>query len=247
MALVTTIFLSIFVKVENIKVAITPNVSTQSVSEYTIALMLNLSRKITTNDKIMKDLQWQRNQGENISSKTIALLGLGKTGLKTAEKCKIAFSMQTIGFTKTQYLNQSFPYIDKITDSLEDCLKVADFISIHLNLNETTHYLINKKTLNFCKSSAYLINTARGKIINEIDLFYALKTNQIRGAALDVFEQEPYIPQSKETDLRLLDNIILSPHTASHTAETNQKTAEIIIQNIQNFYANNFNDLTTIF
>ena len=112
--------------------------------------------------------------------------------------------------------------------SVDELLKEADIVTLHVPLTEKTHHLISKKELKMMKNTAILINTARGPIVNQEDLIWALKNKEIASAGLDVFEHEPEIPH----ELTLLDNVVLTPHIASATVETRISMAKISAQNI---------------
>jgi len=200
----------------NIKVVNAPTGATISVAELAIGHMLSLSRHLTKANSSMKQGEWIKKQlkGTELHGKTLGLVGCGNIGQKTAELAR-AFNMKVIGFDpficKKDLAKQHITKIDK----LEKLMKTADIISLHLPHTEKTHYIIDEKMLSLMKSSAFLINCARGGTVDESALYNALKKSAIAGAALDVFENEP--PEHNE--LMAMDNIVFSPHLGANTKE----------------------------
>ena len=199
-----------------IKVVNAPTGATISVAELTIGHMLSLSRFLTKADATMKNGEWIKKQlkGTELHGKTLGLVGCGNIGQKTAELCR-AFGMTVIGFdpflTKEALAKK---HIEK-KETLDAVIREADIISLHLPHTEKTHYIINENILSMMKSSALLVNCARGGTVDETALYRALKNGKIAGAALDVFEQEPL----SESKLTTLDNIVFSPHMGANTVE----------------------------
>jgi D-3-phosphoglycerate dehydrogenase len=154
-------------------------------------------------------------KGKELSGKTLGLVGTGNIGKLLAKYAK-AFDMPVIGYD---------PFIDeksmkkdgiKKIDELSKLLEKADFISLHIPHTQETHYIINENMLAKMKPSAYLINCARGGVVDEKALYNAIKNGKIAGAAMDVFEQEP---PSKDNPLFTLDNVVVSPHIGANTKE----------------------------
>ncbi len=204
-------------KERGIRVGYTPGVLDTAVAEHAMALMLGLSRTIPTFDRDMKSGKWNKISGCELRGKTLALIGFGRIAREVAKIAEAGFGMKIIAY-------------DIVLDtSLDDCLKTADYVSLHLPETPDTVGLVNAGFLSKMKPSAFLINTARGGLINESALFQCLEKKQIAGAALDVFVKEPYEPQGES--FQCLENIILTPHCASNTAEANARMAEICIGN----------------
>jgi len=199
-----------------IKVVNAPTGATISVAELSIGHMLSLSRHLTKADKSMKEGQWIKKQlkGNELHGKTLGLVGCGNIGQKTAELAR-AFGMTIIGFDP--FISKEALAEQKITkkEKLEDIMKESDIISLHLPHTEKTHYIIDEKMLSLMKSNALLINCARGGTVDESALYNALKNDEIAGAALDVFENEP----PENSNLTSLDNIVFSPHLGANTKE----------------------------
>ena len=199
-----------------IKVVNAPTGATISVAELTIGHMLSLSRHLTKADRSMKQGEWIKKQlkGTELYGKTLGLVGCGNIGQKTADLAR-GFGMKVIGFDP--FISKEELARKQITkkEKLEDIMKSADIISLHLPHTEKTHYIIDKTMLSKMKPSAFLINCARGGTVDESALYDALKNGSIAGAALDVFENEPL----EGTKLTTLDNIVFSPHVGANTNE----------------------------
>lgn len=194
-----------------------------SVAEFTIGLMICLARGIPELDKNMKGGRWKKRKGSLLRNKTLGVIGIGRIGKEILTRAK-AFGMNLIGY---DVVKVDLEGVEMTT--LEDLLQRADFVSINCPLTSTTKKMIGKKQLGLMKKSAFLINTARGAIIDEKALTHALMTNRIRGAALDVFEEEP-LPE--DSPLRRLNNCILTPHNAFWAGETVREINDVAIENL---------------
>ena len=210
----------------------TPDVLTESVAEHAVALILSAARRIVESDKFMragKYVGWAPMLllGNDLAGNTLSLIGLGRIGARVAEIMKQGFGMKVIYFDvkRNEALEKSLglEYAE-----LDAVLKQADFISVHVPLMENTRHLIGESQLKTMKQSAYLINTSRGPVIDEKALVEALKNKTIKGAGLDVFEEEPKMAPG----LAELDNVVLTPHTASATEETRGAMSELAAKNI---------------
>ena len=199
-----------------IKVVNAPTGATISVAELAIAHMLSLSRHLTIADSTMKQGRWEKKKlkGVELHGKTLGLVGCGNIGRKTAELAK-AFNMKIIGYDPFLSKEDLEKYgIEKI-DELKDLMSKADYISLHLPHTRETHHLINAEMLENMKPTAYIINCARGGIIDEDALYDVLKDKKIAGAALDVFEKEPPV----DNPLFSLENLVATPHLGASTIE----------------------------
>lgn len=195
-----------------------PYSNSNSVSEMTLAFMLALARKLVAFNKASHDADFEmrkRIMGMGLEGKTLALLGLGKIGRLVAQKAYFGFSMQVVAydpFTK----EQDFPsYVGKL-DSFDEAFRVGDFVSVHIPATRTNNKSITIEQFRLMKHSAYFMNLARGELVVESDLVQALQQGMLAGAALDVLEHEPF---EKDNPLLALDNVLLTPHVASHTKE----------------------------
>jgi D-3-phosphoglycerate dehydrogenase / 2-oxoglutarate reductase len=202
-------------KARGIPVVNTPGASALSVAELTLGHALALLRKIPQADKSVKKGKWEKKlfRGTEVSKKTWGVIGLGNIGIQV---------MQLLhGFDCRKVAYDPFANTEKAHDlgvelmNLEELLKNADIISIHVPLVPATKHMINKKALDSMKENAIIINISRGGIIDESALHDALKEGKIAGAALDVFEVEP----PKDSPLMNLDNIIFTPHLGAQTNE----------------------------
>src|SRR3989338_4805829 len=224
-------------KKRGVMVSNTPGVLSEAVAEHSIALMLAVARRIAESDKFVragKYKGWAQMLllGSGFFGKTVGIIGLGRIGTKTAHIASQGFGAKVIYYDinrRNEDFEKEFPSGSiEFKPSIDEVLREADFVSVHLPLTEQTRHIINKEKLAMMKPTAYLVNTSRGPIIDEAALAEALKNKIIKGAALDVFENEPKISKG----LLKLDNVVLTPHTASATEEARSKMAETAAQNI---------------
>jgi D-3-phosphoglycerate dehydrogenase len=189
-------------------------INSNPTAELTWALILGLVRNFKEEIDNMYQGYWQTTVGFELKGKILGLIGLGKVGSQVAKIGK-AFGMQVVAWSENLNLNHA-KELEVIPMNKEDLIKTSDFISIHVVLGKRYNNLITKKDLQMMKKSAFLINTSRGSIVNENDLIEALKSNQIAGAGLDVYDHEP-LPDNHK--LRFLPNALLLPHLGYVTAE----------------------------
>jgi len=220
-------------KKAGIMVSNTPGVLTDTVAEHTFALMLAIAHRVAEADRFVRSGKyhgWEPMMllGTDLSYKTIGILGLGRIGSRVAYHAAKGFDAKVIYYDvkRNEEFEKEFGAV--FCETPELLLAQSDFVSIHVPLLPTTHHLIDANRLKMMKPSAYLINTSRGPIVDEKALAEALKNNVIKGAAIDVFENEPAI----EPGLIGLENVILTPHIASATEETRSKMAELAAENI---------------
>lgn len=203
-----------------------------STTELTFGLMLDVMRRISQGDRAMRGGDWPLMLGYVLKGKTLGILGLGKIGTEVAAIAK-AFGMNVIAWGPT--LTQERAAKSNATFMpLEDVLRRADVVSVHLKLSEESKNLLNEARLRLMKQSAYLVNTARGAIIDEVALVKILKEKTIAGAALDVFVEEP-LP--KNHPITQLDNIVLTPHLGWPTDSGFEGFAENAVTNILDYMA----------
>ena len=200
----------------NIKVVNAPTGATQSVAELAITFMLSLSRNISKADRSMKKDKWIKKKlmGTEIFGKTLGLIGCGNIGKITAKYAK-SFNMSVIGYDP--FISKDDMHKDGILkiEKLEDLMSKSDYISLHLPHLKSTHHIVNQEMLSKMKKSAFLINCSRGGTVDEKALFNVLKDEEISGAGIDVFENEP----PTDNPLLKLENVILSPHIGANTKE----------------------------
>ena len=189
-------------------------INSNPAAELTWALILGLVRNFKEEIDNMYQGYWQTTVGFELKGKILGLIGLGKIGSQVA-KVGTAFGMQVVAWSGNLNLSHA-KELGVLPMDKEDLIKTSDFISIHVVLGERYNNLITKNDLQMMKKSAFLINTSRGPIVNENDLVEALKSNQIAGAGLDVYDHEP-LPDNHK--LRFLPNALLLPHLGYVTAE----------------------------
>lgn len=217
----------------NVLMTNTPEVLTETVAEHTFALMLSIAHRIAEADKFSragKYKGWEPELllGTDLSHKVLGIVGLGRIGSRVAHHAVKGFDMQVIYYDVKRNEQFEKEFGASFKENPDNIFKEADFISIHVPLLPTTRHLVDATRLNLMKPSAYLINTSRGPIIDEAALRDALKNGIIKGAAIDVWENEPELTPG----LAKLDNIIITPHIASATEETRQKMGEVAAKNI---------------
>lgn len=209
-----------YAKKKGIRVTNTPTANMNSVAELIIGFALNCVRKITQSQRAIRN-GIEKNSpfylsGYELSGKTLGLVGLGKIGISVGIKLRNAFNMNVIvydPFITTEYCH-SLGF--KKAESLEELCSTGDIISISVPLTKETKNMIGRYEISLMKESTVIINTSRGGIVNEEDLYHALKEHKILGAALDVFIEEPV---GKNHQLLTCDNFIASPHNGANTAD----------------------------
>jgi phosphoglycerate dehydrogenase-like enzyme len=201
-----------------------------STTELAFALMLAVMRHIPQSDRAMRRAEWPLVLGYVLKEKTLGILGLGRIGTEVAAIAH-AFGMQVVAWGPTLTAERAAQSKAAFLP-LEDLLGTADVVSIHLALSDQSRNLLDERRLRLMKKSAYLVNTARGAIVDELALVKLLKENAIAGAALDVFVEEP-LP--KDHPLIDLDNVVLSPHLGWPTDSGFTSFAENAVTNILDY------------
>jgi glyoxylate reductase len=219
-------------KAKNVLVTNTPGVLTETVAEHAIGLLFATAQNIPQADKYTRQGMFtcwgpMLFLGTDVRNKTIGIIGLGRIGLEIVKRLRDGFGISFIYYDlkRNEQAEKEFgvQYV-----SLEDLMKNSDFVSIHVPLTPETKHLIGDKELRLMKKTAYLINTSRGAVIDEVALVKVLQEKVVAGAGLDVYENEP-----KLTDgLAQLDNVVLLPHIASASIGTRSKMSEMAAANI---------------
>ena len=215
----------------NIKVSNAAGYSTESVSELTFGLIISLLRNIVPLD--LKTREGKTKDGYNffdLNGKTLGVIGTGSIGSKVAE-IGLAFGCKVIAHNRSEkesLKNKGVKYL-----TLEELLKESDIVTLHIPYTKETHHLINKNNINLMKKSAFIVNTARGLIIDNKALAQALKEKVISGAGIDVFDIEP--PLNEDNPLISTENTILLPHIGFYTREAMVRRAYLTKENIENF------------
>jgi phosphoglycerate dehydrogenase-like enzyme len=211
---------------EGIVVAFTPGMLNETVADWTWALLLGIARRVHLGHQSVSQGSWQSTWGHDVAGKTLGIVGCGRIGQAVAKRAS-GFSMRVLGYdTQPATAECGIEYVP-----LEQLLRESDFVSLHAAFTPASRGLIGRDQLKLMKPSAYLINTARGPLVNDEALAEALKTGQIAGAALDVFSTEPLPVDSV---LRTAPNLLLTPHQASFARETGERVsyaaAEAIVE-----------------
>lgn len=229
-----------------------------SVAEHTMWLLGSLVKRIPQVDAQLRTGSFSPWVGREICGKTLGILGYGAIGRRVGMIAHFGFRMRVIaaGVRSSQQLEQqtgkSFNELratwglDLYTNDPDEIFRQADVVSLHLPANAETRHLVDARRLDLMKPGALLINTARGAVVDERALYEALLSGRLAGAALDVFEHEPYQPIAPEMDLRTLQNVVLTPHTGSNTVEANRAMAEAALTNVTNFFAGHLERLNRV-
>lgn len=208
---------------KNIIILNTPEANSVTVAEHTVALILAISKQLLCLDGELRKGNFKTVRRlylpVDINGKILGLIGCGRIARLVAKKCMNAFDMKIIGYDP--YINSKLDGIEMVK-KIEEIFKKSDFISLHVPFNDSTKGLVNERLLSLMKPTAYLINTARGGIVDEKALYGKLKNKEISGAAFDVFKPEP--PEATNKLLEL-SNIILTPHSAALTKECTVRVA----------------------
>jgi len=204
----------------------TPDVLSDAVADMTMALLLACNRRIVQADRYVRE-GWAKgalgypDYGVDLKGKTVGIIGLGRIGYEVAKRCVKGFDMKVI-YHDIRRNERAEKELGAERKSLEEVMRESDFVSIHLPLTTRTRGLIREKYLRMMKKTAYLINTARGAVIDQKALIKVLSEKAIAGAGLDVFEKEP-VPL--DDPLLKLENVVLTPHIASLTKEAREAMA----------------------
>lgn len=214
----------------------TPGVLTDTTADYAWALLMAAARRVSEADRYVRNAKWKVGwhptmlQGRDVYGATLGIIGLGRIGAAIAKRAA-GFDMKVLYHDVVRRpevegkLNIKYQELDTL-------IKESDFITVNVPLLESTHHLINEERLKSMKSSAILINNARGPVIDEEALYKALKEGWIAGAGLDVFEKEP---TPTDNPLLTLDNIVVAPHISSSSLETRSKMSEMVADNLISF------------
>src|SRR5579884_506177 len=212
-----------------------PGGSTTTTAEHTIAMLFALARNIPQAYQTLKSHKWEKNRfkGVELTGKTLGVVGLGRIGSEVARKCQ-AMGINVIAYDP--FINPNAALTSGLVMvELERIFREADFITVHVPLTDDTRNLINKETFARMKDGVRVLNCARGGIINETDLYDALKAGKVAGAAFDVFETEP----NTESPLLQLDNFIATPHLGASTVEAQRKVSEDICRQVADYLLKN--------
>lgn len=215
-----------------IPVTNTPGVLTDPTADIAFALLLASARRVGEGERLVRALQWtgwnpMQLLGADVTGATLGLIGFGRIGKAMAKRAR-AFDMPLIYWNRTRLSPGEEEASGSTYMSMDEVLKQSDFVSLHVAYNPDTHHLIGAAQFEMMKPTAFIINTARGPVIDEAALVHALQTHQIAGAGLDVFEREPEL----HPGLYQCESAILAPHLGSATIGTRTKMGMIAMENL---------------
>lgn len=211
-----------------IRVCNTPNAFSIPVADSVFAYMLSFARKTHLMDRAMKAGLWQKIPGVSLAESTLGIIGVGNVGSEIARRAR-AFGMSILGTDPKRPSDELIEQTGMHMVSRQDLLRNADFVSINCDLNPTSVHLMSVEAFALMKPNAFLVNTARGPIVDEDALIGALKSKRIAGAALDVFEHEPL---SKDSPLLRMENVLLAPHNSNSSPAAWEKVHQNTIRNL---------------
>ncbi|MFT8702450.1 putative glyoxylate reductase [Oenococcus oeni] len=217
---------------KEISVTNTPFVSTTSVAEVTAGLIISLSHRLVEGDNLMHDQGFNGWSplfflGHELSKKTLGIIGMGQIGKALAKRMQ-AFDMKIV-YTQRHHLKEDEEKeLHAVFLEKDELIKQSDVISLHLPLTKNTHHLLGAKEFATMKKTSFLINAARGPLIDENALLQSLKEKQLAGAALDVYEHEPKV----DDQFKQMKNVILTPHIGNATIEARDAMAEVVAKNV---------------
>lgn len=215
----------------------TPEVLTDTTADFAWALLMAIARRVAEADKYVRTGKWKVGwhpamlSGRDIYGATIGIIGAGRIGYAVAKRAK-GFDMRVLFYDVIPRPEMEKDFGAKKVD-LDTLLRESDFVSVHVPLMKETHHLVNAQKLSLMKKTAYLINNSRGPVVDEKALYEALRKEQIAGAGLDVFEQEP---TPVDNPLLKLDNVVVAPHISSASLETRAKMSEMVAENLVAFF-----------
>lgn len=221
-------------KSRKIKIGYTPDVLTNATADLAVALLLDSMRRITEGDRMIRKGSWKvifgphDYVGTDMEGKTIGIFGMGRIGQAVAKRIA-PFGMKITYHSRHRLPKSQEKKLGAKYVSLDELFEKSDVVTIHVPYTKETHKIVDMHFLKKMKKTSHLINTSRGKIIDERDLVKALRSDMISGAALDVFENEPI---GKNHEFAKMKNVVLAPHIGSSTTETRKKMAEITVKNL---------------
>ncbi|MEM7618824.1 MAG: 2-hydroxyacid dehydrogenase [Pseudomonadota bacterium] len=221
----------------NVAVTNTPDILCQETADTGMALLLSVARRVVEGDVFVRVGKWLNGPmplGVTLAGKKIGIVGLGGIGSKVAKRCE-AFDMNVCYYGPREKPEYDYPYYDDVQKLAAD----VDFLMLTCPGGEATNNLVDANVLDALGSNGILINIARGSVVDEPALIHALENNIIRAAGLDVFRDEPHVPE----ELISMDNVVLLPHVGSATVETRHNMGQLVVDNIKAHFAGN--DLLT--
>ncbi|MDM9622545.1 D-glycerate dehydrogenase [Rhizobium sp. S96] len=225
-------------KAKGIVVTNTPGVLTDCTADIAMLLLLTIARRGGEGERQVRGGEWKgwcptHMIGTKVTGKTVGIIGFGRIGKAFAQRCHFGFGMDVVFYNRSVVdPAEAARYGARQLPTVEDVLAMSDFVSLHCPGGAENRHLMNAARLAAMKPGAYLINTARGDVVDETALIAALQGGVIRGAGLDVYEAEPHVPES----LRGMENVVLLPHLGSATEETRNAMGMKVVDNITAFF-----------
>ena len=224
----------------------TPGALDDSVAEHTINLLFAAVRQTVAQAGRLRAGEWAPQMGTELKGKTLAVIGCGPIGRRVAQIAARGLGMKVVGCKLTdlgvERLLREFGFATVVKDFAQ-AVKGADFVSLHIPSLPQTRHFISHQRLGLLSPGCWLVNTGRGALVDEAALFDALSDGKLAGAALDVFEREPYVPVTPDKDLRTLPNVIMTPHISSSTREACDRMAYRALRNIQLAEAGKYDEM----
>jgi lactate dehydrogenase-like 2-hydroxyacid dehydrogenase len=226
------------VKAKGIVVTNTPGVLTDCTADIAMLLLLSVARRGGEGEREVRGGAWSGWRpthlvGTRVTGKTVGIIGFGRIGRAFAQRCHFGFGMDVVFYNRSAVdPMEAARYGARQLPTVEDVLAVSDFVSLHCPGGAENRHVINAARLRAMKPEAFLINTARGDVVDETALIAALEKGAIRGAGLDVYEAEPHVPEA----LRAMDNVVLLPHLGSATEETRTAMGMKVVDNITAYF-----------
>ncbi len=218
-------------KVRNVRVTNTPNVLNDAMAEITIGLMVALARRIPQTDRFVREGGWLKGSfplQSELTGKTVGILGLGRIGKEIAVRAQ-AMKMRVVYFGRRKQPYEPYQYYDDLTAMARD----VDWLIVIAPGGKATEKIVSRQVLVALGPQGFLVNMARGTLVDEPALVEMLQSGGIAGAALDVFEKEPHVPEA----LFALDNVVLSPHQGSATHQTRRQMGDLVVANLEAHFA----------
>jgi lactate dehydrogenase-like 2-hydroxyacid dehydrogenase len=219
-------------RAKGIQVGYTPDVLNDAVAELTLGMMLALSRQIVATDRYVRDGRWAREGAfsfaNELTGRTAGIVGLGRIGKEIAQRCQ-AMKMQVVYHGRREQAHQPFRFYGDLTEMAGAC----DWLILIAPGGAETRHIVNREVLEALGPDGRLVNIARGSLIDEPVMVEMLQSGGIAGAALDVFEDEPNVPEA----LFALENVVLSPHQGSATDKTRFDMGDLVVRNLAAYFA----------
>lgn len=225
-------------KAKGIAVTNTPGVLTDCTADIAMLLLLTVARRGGEGERQIRADEWKgwcptHMIGTKVSGKTVGIIGFGRIGKAFAQRCHFGFGMDVVFYNRSKVDEaEAARYGARQLATVEDVLGASDFVSLHCPGGAENRHLMNAARFAAMKKGAFLINTARGDVVDETALIAALQTGVIRGAGLDVYEAEPQVPEK----LKAMENVVLLPHLGSATEETRTAMGMKVVDNVTAFF-----------